>query len=216
RKAYVKAASLYENVPENKLVLQNLGDCYYYNGQMTAAGRVYGKLFLDFNAEVDPEYHFKYAHALMGVENYEKADSVMAIYTKYKVDTKKFIANLDSNVPYNYTIQPMAKNTSNGDFGMSFFGDKVAFASLRNANGKAYGWNEKPYLDLFSASVNEDGLLTHIEPFPDNINSKTHESSATFSKDGRIMYFNRTNDKQVKVGEEKVATVKLFKAEFID
>ena len=216
KKAYVKAASLYENVPENRQVLQNLGDCYYYNGQMNDAGRIYGKLFLDFSEEVDPEYNFKYAHALMGTESYAKADSVMALYTKYKVDTRKFIANLDTNVPYNYTLQPMAKNTSNGDFGMSFYGDKVAFASLRNGSGKEYGWNERPYLDLFSASINEKGLLEHIEPFPDVINSKTHESSATFSKDGRIMYFNRTNDKQVKVGDEKFATIKLFKAEYID
>lgn len=216
KKAFVKAATLYENVPENQTVLENLGDCYYYNGQMKDASRIYGKLFLDFSDETSAEYQFKFAHALMGTENYAKADSIMAVYTKFKVDTPKFIANLNSNVPFNYELQAMAKNTSNGDFGMSFYGDKVAFASLRNSNGKAYGWNEKPYLDLFSASINDKGLLTNIEPFPDVINSKTHESSATFSKDGHIMYFNRTGDKQIKIGDEKVATVRLFKAEYID
>lgn len=216
KKMYVKAAQMYEQVPENQNTLQNLGDSYYNNFQMKDAVRVYGKLFLTYKDSVKPQYYFRYAHSLMGVPDYAKADEIMGEYNKYPVNTIKFISNLNTNVPYNYTIQPMAKNTSNGDFGMSFYGDKVAFASLRNAQSKAYGWNDKPYLDLFSADVNAQGLLTNITPFPETINTKTHESNATFSADGKIMYFNRTGDKQVKVGEEKFASVKIFKAEFVD
>jgi len=216
KKSYVKAAELYEQVPENQKVLQNLGDCYYNNSQMKEAVRAYGKLFLTFKDSVKPEYYFKYAHSLLGTADYTKADAIMSEYLKYNVSTQKFINNLRTNVPFNYVIQPMAKNTSNGDFGMSFYGDKVTFASLRNADSKAFGWNDKPYLDLFSADVNAKGLLTNIEPFPKEINTKTHESSATFSQDGHIMYFNRTNGKKVKVGNEKVANIKIFKAEFKD
>ena len=56
--------------------------------------------------------------------------------------------------------------------------------------------------------------MVFFKPFSEIINTKTHESSATFSKDGKTMYFNRTNDVQVQVGEEKFASVKLFKAVF--
>lgn len=214
RKAYVKAAEMYEQLPENQRNLQNLGDSYYNNFQMKDAVRVYGKLFLTYKDSVKPEYYFRYAHSLMGIPDYPKADEIMGEYLKYPVNTLKFIANLNTNVPYNYTLQTMAKNTSNGDFGMSYYGDKVAFASLRNAESKAYGWNEKPYLDLFNAEVNKDEQLTNIQPFPKEINTKTHESNATFSADGKIMYFNRTNDKQVKVGDEKFASVKIFRAQW--
>jgi len=213
-RSFVKAAEQYEQVKENQKVLQNLGDCYYNNSQMKDAVRVYGKLFLTYKDSVKPEYYFKYAHSLLGIADYPKADIIMSEYLKYNVSTPRFITNLTTNVPYNYVIQPMAKNTSNGDFGMSFYGDKVAFASLRNAESKSFNWNERPYLDLFSAEVSAKGLLTNIEPFPKEINSKTHESSATFTSDGRIMYFNRTNDKRVKIGEEKIANLKIFKAEF--
>ncbi len=217
KRAYVKAAELYEQLNENQKVLQNLGDCYYNNSQMKEAVRAYGKLFLTFKDSVKPEYYFKYAHSLLGVADYPKADIIMSEYLKYNVSTPKFINNLKTNVPYNYELQPMAKNTSNGDFGMSFYGDKVAFASLRSGgDSKAFGWNEKPYLDLFSAEVNDKGLLTNIEPFPKEINTKTHESSVTFSQDGHIMYFNRTNDKKVKIGDEKIANIKIYKAEFKD
>ena len=216
KKSFVKAAEQYEQVKENQNVLQNLGDCYYNNTQMKDAVRVYGKLFLTYKDSVQPQYYFRYAHALLGIADYAKADIIMAEYLKFPVSTPKFIANLTTNVPFNYIIQPMTKNTSNGDFGMSFYGDKVAFASLRGAESKAFNWNEKPYLDLYSAEVDSKELLTKVEPFPKEINTKTHESNATFSADGRIMYFNRTNDKRVKIGDEKVAIVKIFKAEFVD
>lgn len=216
KKAFVKAAEMYEQLNESQKVLQNLGDCYYNNSQMKDAVRAYGKLFLSFKDSIKPEYYFRYAHALLGEANYEKADQVMSEYLKYNVSTPKFINNLKTHVPFNYTLQAMTKNTSNGDFGMSFYGDKVAFASLRNSGTKSFGWNEKPYLDLFSAAVNDKGQLVDIEPFPKEINTKTHESNATFSADGRIMYFDRTNAKMVKVGKEKVANIKIYRAEFVN
>jgi outer membrane protein OmpA-like peptidoglycan-associated protein len=183
---------------------------------MKEAVRAYGQLFLTFKDSVKPEYYFRFAHALLGEANYEKADKIMSEYLKYAVSTPKFINNLKTNVPFNYVLQAMSKNTSNGDFGVSFYGDKVAFASVRSANSKSFGWNEKPYLDLFSATVNEKGLLVDIEPFPKEINTKTHESSVTLSQDGKVMYFNRTNAKMVKVGKEKIAHIKIYKAEFVN
>ncbi len=214
RKSYVKAAAMYEQLKPSQKVLANMGDAYYYNGQADAAVRAYGQLFFSFKDSLDADYSFRYAHALMGTGDYPKADIVMGEYLKFNVNTPKFISNLTNNVPFNYTIQLMAKNTTNGDFGMAFFGDKVAFASLRNAENPIYNWNDRPYLDLFSAVVSDKGLLTRIEPFPESINTKTHESSPTFTADGKIMYFNRTNDKRVEVGDEKFASVKIFRAEF--
>lgn len=216
KKSFIEAAKIYEKAKENQNVLQNLGDCYYNNSEMKDAVRVYGKLFLTYKDSVSNEYYFKYAHSLLGISDYEKADAIMSEYLKYTVNTSQFITNLDRNVPYDYTIQLMNKNRSNGDFGMSYYGDKVAFASFRNKDKSEFNWNNKPYLDLFSAEVNDKGLLSNINPFPDEINTKTHESSATFSQDGRVMYFNRTSDKKVKIGKYKVANVKIFKAEFVD
>ena len=155
KKSYVKAAEMYEQLEQSQKVLQNLGDSYYNNFQMKNAVKAYAQLFFTYKDSLKPEYYFKYAHALMGVEDYDKGDAIMGEYLKYKVDTRKFIENLNRNLPYEYTIQTMAKNTTNGDFGIAFYGEKVAFASLRNAEKSAYGWNDKPYLDLYSANVND-------------------------------------------------------------
>lgn len=215
-RSYIEAAKMYETLKPNQQVLQNLGDCYYFNSQMDFAVKNYGQLFFSFKDSLKPESYFRYAHALKGIKDYEKADVIMSEYLKYQVDTKKFIENLDNIVPYDYEIQLMAKSTTNGDFGISFFGDKVVFASLRSSDKPIFNWNQKPYLDLYEATISKDGLLENIKPFSDKINTKTHESDATFSADGKTMYLSRTNSKRVKIGEEKVATVKIFKAEFIN
>jgi peptidoglycan-associated lipoprotein len=216
QKSYILAASMYEKLKENQTLLQNLGDCYYYNGQMKDAVRVYGKLFLTLKDSVQQETYFKYAQAIMGTGDYAKADPIMSQYLNYTVDTPSFIANLASNVPYNYTSQLMSKNTTNGDFGIAIFGDQVAFASARNTTNPEYSWNAKPYLDLYTAKIDDLEQLTNVQPFPKEINTPTHESSPTFSDDGKTMYFSRTNNKKVKVGDEKYASIKIFKAEFID
>jgi outer membrane protein OmpA-like peptidoglycan-associated protein len=71
-------------------------------------------------------------------------------------------------------------------------------------------------LDLYQGTVSKDGILENILPFADEINTEKHESSATFNKEGNFMYFSRTSDKRVMVGEELVATVQLYQAEFKD
>ncbi len=215
-RSYVGAASMYEALKPTQEVLQNLGDCYFYNSKMEFAVKNYGELFFSFKESVKSEYYFRYAHALKGIKDYEKADLIMSKYLKYEVDSKKFLANLDNIVPYDYEIQLITKSTNNGDFGISIFGDKVVFASLRSIDKPLFNWNQKPYLDLYEATVSDAGILENIKPFSDKINTKTHESNATFSENKKIMYFNRTNTKRIKINEANVATVKIFKAEFIN
>ena len=77
-KSYVKAAEAYEQViqtKQTKQVLQNLGDCYYYNFQMTNAVRAYGQLFFTFKDSVKKAVSF--------VSNFENTAAEIAIEKKY-------------------------------------------------------------------------------------------------------------------------------------
>src|SRR6218665_155018 len=215
-KSYVKAAEAYEQLPQSKEVLQNLGDSYYYNFQKTNAVRAYGQLFFTHKDSVKKDVYFRYANALKGTKDFDKGDVIMTEYLGFEQNTPKFMKNVTRNTPNSFKLEMMSKNKTNGDFGISFFGDKVVFASVRNAVEKAYGWNERPYLDLFSATVDSKGQLNNVVPFSDVINTKKHESNATFSADLKTMYFNRTSEKRIKVGDEKIAMIKIYKAEFVD
>ena len=216
KKEYIKAAEAFEQLGQSKEVLQNLGDCYFYNFQMNNAVKAYKQLFDNNKVNIDKEVLFRYANALKGISDFQKGDSIMSQYLGYEQNTPKFMKNVTRNTPDGFKLEMMSKDKNNGDFGISFFGKKVVFSSARNNNSKSYGWNDRPYLDLYYASVNDKGQLFDVTPFSDNINSKQHESSATFSADGRIMYFNRTGDKRVEIGNETVATVKIYKAELVD
>jgi peptidoglycan-associated lipoprotein len=214
-KSYVEAAKMYEQLnPKDNQVLQNLADCYYYNAQIKLAVDNYSQLVIRYKDSVKPEVNFRYAHALKAMGTYDKADAIMSEYLKYPVDTQKFKDNLARIVPYNYKIQPMTKSFTTGDFGLALWGDKVVFASLRSTDKPSFNWNDKPYLDLYEGTINRQELLENIKAFPNEINTKTHESNATFTADGKVMYFSRTADKRVQVGNEKFASVKLFRAEW--
>lgn len=216
KKSYIKAASIYERLPHDQHVLSNLGDCYFYNSMMLDAVRVYGELFTDFSENLDKEYYYRYAHALLGVNSIDKADQMMSIYRNSAVNTHKFSNTLTDIVPDHYQVKLMSDNTTNGDFGIGFYGEQVVFASTRNTKSPTYYWNGKPYLDLYFGDVLENGEIHNIQAFPKEINTDTHESSAVFSADYKTMYFNRTSEKREKVGSEKFASVKIMRASLIN
>ncbi len=216
KKAYIEAAVIYEKLDYNKEVLQNLGDCYYYNSKMGKAKTVYNWLFSSYKDSLNPSVYFRYVQALKGVNDYNTSDQIQSEYLGHEVNTPNFIENLKRIVPYNYQIKEVNTGSNEGDFGVSYFGEDIVFTSLRNIENPEYGWNKKPYLDLYQAFVSDDKNLENVVPFSDNINTETHESNATFTSDLKIMYFSRTGDKQVQIGEEKYAAVKIFRAELID
>jgi len=149
KKEYVKAAEIYEQLKPTKDILQKLGDSYYNNFQMTNAVRAYGQLFFSYKDSLDKETFFRYANALKGIDDYNKGDAIMSEYLGFEQNTPKFMKNITRNSAFTYKLVMMSKNKTNGDFGISFYGDKVVFASLRNADGGEYGWNMAGTTDLF-------------------------------------------------------------------
>jgi len=216
KKSFVKAAEMYEKIKENQNVLEHLGDCYYYNSEMKEAAAVYEKLFSAYKGNLNKETYFKYAQSLYGIGDYVQADLILSEYDGSRIKSPEFIAKTNANLYYKYDLQPMDATTSNGDFGVSFYGKQLVFASSRNLNAPKFNWNEKPFLDLYVADVTEKGFMYNVKSFSKDINTDTHESSATFSSDRKIMYFNRTNTKKVEVGNESIASIKIYKAEFVD
>ena len=219
QRAYMDAADAYEKVSnKNQKVLQNLGDSYFYTNQMENAAEVYQVLFLRHEAEIaDQGYRFRYAHALMGANRAEEADAQFTKFFGRDINFENFRRELDTTVAHVYTTNQVMNNAASADFGIGYYGDKVTFSSTRNQARPIYPWNKKPMLDLYTADVDEEGQLTNIVLFPGEINTDTHESSATFSQDGMTMYFDRTNDKRVKNDDdERVAHISLYRAQNVN
>ncbi len=218
QRAFMDAADAYEKVNnKEQKVLQNLGDAYFYTNQMQNASEVYKNLFLKYGEEVPAEYKFRFAHASMAVGNFKDGDKYFSEFYGKTVDFEKFRRELDTTVSHVFTSNQVMNNAASADFGISFYGeDKVTFASTRNTARPIYPWNKKPTLDLYTATTDDEGQLSDIVIFPGDINTDSHESSATFSKDGMTMYFDRTNEKRVKVDDDKIAHISLYRAKMVD
>ena len=216
-RAYNEAAELYETKDRNQEVLQNLADSYYYNTSLQKAIKTYRELFVEYGDSIDIEYHFRYAQALKGVKDYKEADKHLSRYYNKPFNTNAFIESLEKVTPHTFKLEQIVNEGSSSDFGVSFYGDnKVAFASARNTENPSYSWNELPYLDLYSATLKDGNTLVDVQPFSDAINTESHESNAVFTKDGNTMYFNRTNTTRKKTDEDRIAHIKIYKAELVD
>lgn len=217
-RSYMQAADIYETNDRTQHVLQNLADSYYYNANLQKAVKTYRELFVNYGDSIDIEFNFRYAQALKGVQDYKEADAHLSKYYNQEINTPAFIAVNEKTTPHTFQLAQLINETgTSSDFGLAFYGeDKVAFASTRNTENPSYSWNNLPYLDLYFATLTNDGKLENITPFSNEINTTSHESNATFSSDGKTMYFNRTNATRTKTEDERIAQIQIFKAEWVD
>ncbi|WP_109300562.1 OmpA family protein [Aquimarina sp. AU474] len=202
-------------------LLKNLANSYYFNSQFEDAQKWYKELIDTYPKEIEPEYYFRYAQTLKSAERYDEADQYMEKFTqladqdqrvKLYNDEPDYLERIDFQSG-RFEIENSSINSSFTDFGTAFFGRFVVFSSSRDTlmfKKTLHQWNNEAFLDLFQAEYNPtNGELSEIQKFNSTINSKFHESTPIFSKDGRTVYFTRNNFIKRKIGRDKKGTNKL-------
>ena len=184
---------------------------------MEDASKWYGEL-MNLNESIDPEYYFRYAQALKYLGNYKESDIWMNKFHSFKTDDSRgnafinkvnYLEVIESKSRNDIQIKNLDINSPLSDFGTSEYNDKIIFASSRREDGKIYKWNEQPYLDLYSATKQNDSSYSEVKIFAENLNTQYHESSTAFSPDGTLMFFTRNNYYKKKLGKDKRGTNKL-------
>ena len=210
--AYVKTSEVLLEVAnkgyKSAELFQKLANSYYFRNDMENAAKWYGELFT-MNDVIDPEYYFRYAMALKGIEDYQESDKWMKKFNELKPDDMRGRAFL-SKVDYKSNIEELSRddiephnleiNTELSDFGTTEYENGIVFASARGG-GRKYRWNEEPYLDLYSAEKTESGF-GEAKEIEGKVNTKYHESSAVFSPNGKYMFFTRNNFYRLKYKED--------------
>lgn len=114
-----------------------------------------------------------------------------------------------------FSIKNLAVNSEQGDFGPSYYKDKVVFASSREGTAiikRRWNWNKLPFLDMYEAQPSEDNELSGIEQLSKKKNKKYHEGPVSFNKAGNFMIFTRNNYQGE--SEEGVIKLQLFSSEY--
>ncbi len=232
--AYINARDIYLDVAKQGYnspdLYRKLADSYYFTGAPEESATWYEKLITEYSNQVQPEYLFRYAQSLKSIEKYDEADAIMERFNVVTGNDKRAQSFSDKRdylefiemQSGKYNIYPLDINSKYPDYAPSFThtGD-IIFASSRNKKGKVHEWNKLPFLDLFSSKVTfSDGKLSNNSPkrLKGKINTKLHESSSTFTKDGQTIYFTRNNYTSKKLGKSRqgVVLLKLYKAVLID
>ncbi len=117
-----------------------------------------------------------------------------------------------------YSIKNLEVNTAESDFGAVFHGDdKLVFASPRRGFRLVkdiWKQNGQRFLDLYEGIITEGGEVIDKIKLKGEVNSRYHEASAIFTKDGNTVYFTRDNyyNKRLGIDNKGWTNLAMFKA----
>ena len=225
--AYIDAIKTYERMYakgyKSPDMLLKIGNAYYYNAELEKANKWYGELYSS-NPEQTPEFYYRYSQTLKAIKDYEKADVMMAKFNeksgndsraKLFAGKKDYLAIIKKNSG-RYNIESAGINSKYSDYGSTFMGSKVVFSSARdtgNFSKRIHTWTGQYFTNLYSSNLGEDGSLSGVDKFGKKINTKFHEDTPVFSKDGKTVYFTRNNYLDGRgFDESKVTLLKIYKA----
>jgi len=228
--AYIDAIKTYERVAEKGYksvdMFQKLGNSYYFNGELDKAAKWYDELFA-MAPDQEPEYFYRYAQSLKAVGQTDKANEMLEKFNQKAGNDKR--ANLfDKNKNYldrikmnsgRYKVEDAGINSKYSDYGSAFYLKKLVFTSSRDTGGlmqRKHKWTNQHFTNLYVADLDEEMTPGKVGKLSKKINSKFHESSAVFSKDGNTMYFTRNNFLDGKKGKDgkEITLIKVYKASF--
>jgi outer membrane protein OmpA-like peptidoglycan-associated protein/tetratricopeptide (TPR) repeat protein len=197
---FVEAAEAYLKLATNKdadaYVYGQLAECYYNVFKTVEAEKWYAKAL---ETSSNPEMIYNYSQMLKANGKYEESNTQLERFASMRPADQRataFRANpnylpkiLDRGKKFN--VQNLPINSEVSDFGGTLLDGKLYITSARNSNRKTYGWNEEPFLDIYTASVDSEGGFQTPAIIEENINPKYHEGTVSFSPDGNTMYFSR-------------------------
>jgi outer membrane protein OmpA-like peptidoglycan-associated protein/tetratricopeptide (TPR) repeat protein len=197
---YVDAAENYKKLVEKgkatPYVYAQLAESYYNIFNSVEAERWYAKAL---ESSENPEMIYKYSEMLKANGKYAESNQQMERFASMRPSDNRATA-FRKNPDYlpkileqgkKFNVQNGSFNSAQSDFGGITNDGKLYITSARNDNRKTYGWNDEPYLDIYTLTKNSDGSYQEAALMSDKINTKYHEGLVSFTPDGKTMYFSR-------------------------
>lgn len=228
RFAYIDAIKTYERMYERGYkspdMLLKLANAYYFNGDLENAAKYYKELYAA-ETIVKPEFYYRFAQSLKSIKEYEKADEMMARFNKENGNdlraklalTQKDYLEVIKKNSGRYIIENAGINSEYSDYGSSYYKENLVFTTARDTGNfvkRMDPWTGEGFTNLYQSSIDADGSLKDVRRAFKNLNTKFHESTPVFTKDGTTVYFTRNNYNNGKRGKNANETtlLKVYKA----
>lgn len=226
---FIKAIRDYEDLVKKGTtsveIYRNLGDANYFNANYSEAAKWYGMVSENNTEPLGTEHMYRYANSLGSIKKYEASSDVLRkIYArngeKMGMTFEDFKRSIEEKQG-SYEIENIAINSIESDFAPSFRLDGIVFSTARDSSiiyKSTHNWNKKRFLNLYMATSTEEGRFRRIMRFSDKLNTRLHESSTAFTKDGNTVYFTRNREKGKTFGRDSkgISRLKLYSAVFED
>lgn len=207
----------------NYEIYSHLADANYFIANYQASAKWFKIMFK--SSESQSAIHFlRYAQTLKSMGKYDEAEVVLKkMAVSFPKESARITALLlgDKENKYlkqtdRFQVQLALFNSAESDFGPSYFGNQIVFASTRDTGSvfkREHSWTNQSFTDLYL--VSSDSANLKPTRFSKQINSKFNESTAVFTKDGLTMYFTRNNylNKKQGIDEKQTTLLKIYKAE---
>tara|TARA_R110000868_G_scaffold365819_1_gene628724 strand:+ start:5403 stop:7340 length:1938 start_codon:yes stop_codon:yes gene_type:complete len=228
--AYIDAIKTYKRVAEKGYksadMFQKLGNSYYYNAQYDEAAKWYGELFA-MTSDVEPEYYFRYSQSLRSIGENDKANEMFEKFNHLSVNDSRgqifkknenFLDKIKENSG-RYKVEDAGVNSQYSDYGTAIYLNKIVFASARDTGSlghRKHSWTDQFFTNLYASNLGDDMAPNGVEKFNKSLKSRFHESTPTFTKDGKTMYFTRNNFLDGKKGKDgnNITLIKIYRANF--
>jgi outer membrane protein OmpA-like peptidoglycan-associated protein/tetratricopeptide (TPR) repeat protein len=198
--SYVDAINQYLEVikksGENNYIQVQLAESYYNIFSTVEAEKWFAKVV---KTNKNKEYYFKYAQMLKANGHLEEANKWLKKFSDIAPNDLRAIAHkklkstggkiLSGTSKFKVSVIPNF-NTKFAEFGPLLHDGKLYYCSARSNNIKKYGWNEEPFLDIYTS--NFDTILKTLSNetvLVGKVNTNKNEGTVSFSRDGKKMYF---------------------------
>jgi outer membrane protein OmpA-like peptidoglycan-associated protein/tetratricopeptide (TPR) repeat protein len=216
---YVAAIEEYLKLAESKkadnYVFKQLADSYYNVYNTAEAAKWYAKAVVKSQ---DPEIFYRFAQTLKSQGKYQEANTQMDKFAQLLPNDQRakdhkanpnYIPALADKTKLFDSKETKINSKDQSDFGAVLTNDNTLyFASTRNTSNKTDKWNNQPYLDIFSSTLNADGTLSEPQKV-NELNSPFHDGPVTVSADGTTMFFARDGHSEGAYEKDKKNNIKV-------
>ncbi|MEY4603037.1 MAG: hypothetical protein RIT43_329 [Bacteroidota bacterium] len=203
-----------------------LADAYYKTGKIECAESLYQAMY--DRGMRDAHLYYELGKVMMTGGKYVEAADLFKQYLRtHKNDlVARMLLTSCNSVSTRfrdttlYVLKPIKQEQFENAFSIVEYQNGAVFTADREvfSGRKTSAWTGNSYLDLYTMQKDSAGNWLSPELLQGDINGRLHEGPATFSEDGTVVYFTRSNyfKRKMVVNESQENNLKIFKATLVN